>query len=349
MTRRPFLAALSALGLGPTLAAAQGPTPKIDKLVLADAEWQKRLSPAAYEVLRHEGTERPGSSPLNAEKRKGRFHCAGCDLPLFSSETKFESGTGWPSFYAALPGARRHQDRREDDHPAHRVPLRALRRPPGPRVRRRPGADRQALLQQRRGAEVRPARRVGPPRRRAAPALRQEAARATPSVDSGPWPIPPTSPAPPARRRARSDRSLGTRGPDLSPPERGDGRAGLALRRDRAARAPHRGVLARRPRPGLLRHPRGHDRGLRARRRRQRAPAALAPRARVHRRARSLQRPRDPGQRPHRARADARRADHAAPTSAAWCRASPTSPRSSCAPSSCAGSACSATGRARRC
>ena len=69
MTRRPFLAALSAFGLGPTLAAAQGPTPKIEKLVLSDAEWQKRLSPASYQVLRHEGTERPGSSPLNAEKR----------------------------------------------------------------------------------------------------------------------------------------------------------------------------------------------------------------------------------------------------------------------------------------
>jgi len=105
MTRRPFLAALSAFGLAPKLATAQGPAPKIEKLVLGDAEWQKRLSPAAYQVLRHEGTERPGSSPLNAEKRKGRFHCAGCDLPLFSSDTKFESGTGWPSFYAALPGA----------------------------------------------------------------------------------------------------------------------------------------------------------------------------------------------------------------------------------------------------
>ena len=105
MTRRPFLAALSALGLGPTLAAAQGPTPKIDKLVLADAEWQKRLSPAAYQVLRHEATERPYSSPLNGEKRKGIFACAGCDLPLFSSETKFESGTGWPSFYKPLPNA----------------------------------------------------------------------------------------------------------------------------------------------------------------------------------------------------------------------------------------------------
>jgi peptide-methionine (R)-S-oxide reductase len=105
MTRRPFLAALSALGLAPKLATAQGPTPRIDKLTLSDAEWKKRLAPASYEVLRHEGTERPGSSPLNSEHRKGVFHCMGCDLPLFSSDTKFESGTGWPSFYASLPGA----------------------------------------------------------------------------------------------------------------------------------------------------------------------------------------------------------------------------------------------------
>jgi peptide-methionine (R)-S-oxide reductase len=56
-------------------------------------------------VLRHEGTERPGSSPLNKEHRKGIFACAGCDLPLYSSDTKFESGTGWPSFYQPLPDA----------------------------------------------------------------------------------------------------------------------------------------------------------------------------------------------------------------------------------------------------
>ena len=105
MTRRPFLAALSMLGLVPRLAAAQGPTPKIDKLVLPDAEWKKRLQPASYEVLRHEGTERPGSSPLNEEHHKGMFHCIACDLPLFSSQTKFDSGTGWPSFYTYLPGA----------------------------------------------------------------------------------------------------------------------------------------------------------------------------------------------------------------------------------------------------
>ncbi|MEO8081876.1 MAG: peptide-methionine (R)-S-oxide reductase MsrB [Caldimonas sp.] len=105
MTRRPFLAVLSALGLAPAAALAQGPAPRVDKLTLTDAEWKKRLTPVQYDVLRHEGTERPGSSPLNAEKHKGVFHCAACELPLFSSETKFESGTGWPSFYAALPGA----------------------------------------------------------------------------------------------------------------------------------------------------------------------------------------------------------------------------------------------------
>ena len=104
MTRRPFLAALSALGLAPKVSPAQGAT-GIEPVRLSDAEWKKRLPPAAYDVLRHEGTERPGTSPLNGEHRKGRFLCAGCDLPLFASETKFESGTGWPSFYASLPGA----------------------------------------------------------------------------------------------------------------------------------------------------------------------------------------------------------------------------------------------------
>ena len=64
----------------------------------SDAEWRRLLTPAQYDVLRKHGTERAGTSPLNKEKRKGTFACAGCDLPLFSSETKFESGTGWPSF-----------------------------------------------------------------------------------------------------------------------------------------------------------------------------------------------------------------------------------------------------------
>ena len=70
----------------------------------SDAEWKKRLSPAAYRVLRREDTERPYTSPLNGEKRKGTFVCAGCNQRLFTSATKFESGTGWPSFYAPLAG-----------------------------------------------------------------------------------------------------------------------------------------------------------------------------------------------------------------------------------------------------
>jgi peptide-methionine (R)-S-oxide reductase len=72
---------------------------------LTDDEWRKRLSPEAYAVLRDHGTEVPGSSPLEAEKRKGIYHCAGCDLSLFSSATKFDSGTGWPSFWAPLAHA----------------------------------------------------------------------------------------------------------------------------------------------------------------------------------------------------------------------------------------------------
>jgi peptide-methionine (R)-S-oxide reductase len=68
-------------------------------------EWKRVLSPAAFRVMRHHGTERPFTSPLNAEKRKGTFSCAGCALPLFSSDTKFESGTGWPSFFRPLPNA----------------------------------------------------------------------------------------------------------------------------------------------------------------------------------------------------------------------------------------------------
>jgi len=80
-------------------------TQDIDWRKISDAEWRKRLNPAQYDVLRKHGTERPGTSVLNHEKRKGIFECAGCDLPLFSSDTKFESGTGWPSFYKPLDNA----------------------------------------------------------------------------------------------------------------------------------------------------------------------------------------------------------------------------------------------------
>ena len=96
-----------------TLAAATGfakaetitTTETTDFRKLSDMEWRQRLNANQYMVLRQHGTERPGSSALNKEKRKGTFVCAACELPLFSSDTKFESGTGWPSFYQPLPNA----------------------------------------------------------------------------------------------------------------------------------------------------------------------------------------------------------------------------------------------------
>ena len=76
-----------------------------DEKTMTDEEWAKVLSPEAFKVLRKHSTERAGTSPLNDEHRRGMFHCAGCELALVSSDTKFDSGTGWPSFYASLPGA----------------------------------------------------------------------------------------------------------------------------------------------------------------------------------------------------------------------------------------------------
>jgi peptide-methionine (R)-S-oxide reductase len=109
MTRRQWMNLLSGFGIGaaagkPAAAAAAAAT-RSDRVELPEAEWKRRLPPAAYDVLRHEGTERAGTSPLNAEKRKGRYHCAGCDHPLFESSMKFDSGTGWPSFFTTLPAA----------------------------------------------------------------------------------------------------------------------------------------------------------------------------------------------------------------------------------------------------
>ena len=77
----------------------------VDKLHLTEAEWRARLTPEAFAVLREHGTERAGTSPLNREKRDGIFLCAGCGTALFGSDTKYESGSGWPSFYAAIVGA----------------------------------------------------------------------------------------------------------------------------------------------------------------------------------------------------------------------------------------------------
>jgi len=74
-------------------------------VTLSEEEWKKKLSPEAFEVLRHEATEYPGSSPLLNEHRPGIFACAGCDLPLFDAATKYDSGTGWPSFYQPLDNA----------------------------------------------------------------------------------------------------------------------------------------------------------------------------------------------------------------------------------------------------
>jgi peptide-methionine (R)-S-oxide reductase len=84
-------------------AGAKVPAPT-EPLQLSKDEWKKRLSQPAYRVLREEGTEHAGSSPLNGEKRPGVFACAGCGLPLFTSDMKYESGTGWPSFFTTIPG-----------------------------------------------------------------------------------------------------------------------------------------------------------------------------------------------------------------------------------------------------
>lgn len=131
MRRRAFLTALSAIPLGsallrPGLAAVlaggksvsqvqqdwkQLLAPGADVATTTDAvsktaeEWQHLLTPVQYNVLRQEGTERPFTSPLNDEKRPGVFVCAGCALPLFSSQMKYDSGTGWPSFFTLIPGS----------------------------------------------------------------------------------------------------------------------------------------------------------------------------------------------------------------------------------------------------
>jgi peptide-methionine (R)-S-oxide reductase len=107
MTRRNLLSLLSGFGLASQAVAADDASAAapIERLRLSDDEWKKRLTREQYLVLRREGTERPHTSALNVEKRKGTYHCVGCDLPLFTSAMKFDSGTGWPSFFTTLPGA----------------------------------------------------------------------------------------------------------------------------------------------------------------------------------------------------------------------------------------------------
>jgi peptide-methionine (R)-S-oxide reductase len=107
MNRRHFLATVAAAACAPALRdarAAGAPSERIEPVVKTDAQWRAILTPEQYHVLREEGTERPFTSPLNKEKRAGTFACAGCDLPLFVSATKYDSGTGWPSFYDCIKG-----------------------------------------------------------------------------------------------------------------------------------------------------------------------------------------------------------------------------------------------------
>jgi peptide-methionine (R)-S-oxide reductase len=102
--RRQFVVFLSALGLGARL-ASRSASAGVEHVVRSDGEWRKLLTPAQYDVLRRAGTEYPFTSPLLHENRPGIFACAGCGLDLFSSKTKFDSGTGWPSFFAPLDHA----------------------------------------------------------------------------------------------------------------------------------------------------------------------------------------------------------------------------------------------------
>ena len=108
MNRRYLLNCLTPLALAallrPALAASAPSAAKTGALPQTDAYWRSRLSAQQYQVLREQATERAFSSPLNAEKRAGNYHCAACKAVLFTSATKYDSGTGWPSFHSALPG-----------------------------------------------------------------------------------------------------------------------------------------------------------------------------------------------------------------------------------------------------
>ena len=107
INRRAFIGVAGAAGAALTFLSvgrANGAS-RAFEFTLSDSEWRTRLGPERYRILREAGTERPYSSPLNKEHRRGTFACAGCGLPLFSSTTKFDSGTGWPSFFRPLPNA----------------------------------------------------------------------------------------------------------------------------------------------------------------------------------------------------------------------------------------------------
>jgi peptide-methionine (R)-S-oxide reductase len=107
ISRRAFLASSGAVSVGvavATTACARGPAEKFE-VNFSEAEWKKRLTPAQFRTLRQEATDPPSNSPFNKEYRAGMYGCAGCALPVYSSRTKYDSGTGWPSFWQAMPNA----------------------------------------------------------------------------------------------------------------------------------------------------------------------------------------------------------------------------------------------------
>ena len=110
MNRRRFIITLAGITTATLLAprillSAEQRQAAIEKITKTEAEWKQILTPEEFEILREEGTEPAFSSPLDKEKREGTYVCAGCALPLFTSEMKYDSGTGWPSFTTTLPGA----------------------------------------------------------------------------------------------------------------------------------------------------------------------------------------------------------------------------------------------------
>ncbi len=140
VTRRRFLAgAAAASAASPrrracARSATASPAGEYE-VTHTDAEWKQLLTPDQYDVLRNAGTEAPYTSPLNDEHRPGVFSCAGCALDLFSSDTKFDSGTGWPSFWRPLDGAVIEHPDDTLGHVAHRGAVPTLRWSPRPRVR----------------------------------------------------------------------------------------------------------------------------------------------------------------------------------------------------------------------
>jgi peptide-methionine (R)-S-oxide reductase len=105
MKRRTLLLAAAALPFAGLPFARATVADEAFEVTRTEAEWRAMLTPAEFRVMREEGTERPGSSPLDKVQAPGLYHCRGCDLAVYSSEAKYDSGTGWPSFWAALPDA----------------------------------------------------------------------------------------------------------------------------------------------------------------------------------------------------------------------------------------------------